>query len=282
MKYGVIMRYLRLVICLTFLVSLGVLGKTLLAVKQQDRVAPVIVSQEGDTELHLSVADPGEELLRGLVATDNRDGDLTEKIMVERSSRFLDEPGESRVSYVVFDKAGNVGRFDRKVIYDDYIAPRFGLKEPLLYRLGEVIRLTDRITLTDPLEGDLSHKIKIESYNVPEGEAGTFEIELSATGTYGQTVRARVPLNVLEYSSDLPKIRLKEYLVYTPVGERVDAADFVDQLLDRDGQELCIEDLRVIEQVDVSKPGGGQIRLELMGKDGLCGISYLTVIVEEV
>ena len=275
------MRYLRWTICLAFLAALLILGKTVYTVSRQDRIAPEIVSSGGDQVLHLSVSDDESVLLRGLSATDDRDGDLSDKIMVERVSRFT-EPGECRVSYVVFDSSYNVGRFERKVVYDDYTAPRFGLKEPLMYRMGETIRLTDRITLTDSLEGDLSHKIKIGSYNVPEGEAGIFEIDLMATGSYGQEVGMKIPLNVLQYGSDLPKIVLKEYLAYTTVGESVEVTDYVETLLDRDGSELELDALRVDSQVDLSKPGSGQLRLELTGKDGLVGISYLTVIVEKV
>lgn len=273
------MRYLRIAVSLAFLVSLLVLGKTLYTVSKLDRVAPEIRMENGDEELHLSVSASEESLLTGLVATDDRDGDLTEKIMVERVSRFL-SVGQCRVSYVVFDRAGNVGRFERKVVYDDYTAPRFTLSAPLMYRTGEVIRLQDRIKLVDALDGDLSHKIKIETYNVPEGEPGIFEFELSAVNNYGHRVHARIPLNVMDYTDDLPKIYLKEYLVYTRVGEKVDATEYVEKLVDCDGTALSLDDLRAISQVDVSKPGGGQIRLELTGKEDRCGIGFLTVIVE--
>ena len=128
------MRYLRLATIFIFIVACAVLCWTLYSLSLQDTTAPQITDSVGD--LHLSVTEDPDALLSGLTAADDRDGDLTDRILVERISRFS-EPGVCQVDYVVFDGSNNFCRYQRTVTYDDYTSPRLELEKPLLYRQGE-------------------------------------------------------------------------------------------------------------------------------------------------
>jgi hypothetical protein len=244
----------------------------------RDAIAPRIMDSVGD--LHLKVSDDDASLLQGLTATDDKDGDLTDRILVERMSRFS-KPGVCEVSYVVFDNSNNFVRYQRTVTYDDYVSPRLQFDRPLLYNMGEQITITDRIKLYDCLDGDISHTLKLETSNVPDDTDGIYEIEIKATSNYGDEVYARVPLNIEVNSGDAPKIELKQYLAYAKVGEFFEASDYIESVSDREGNSIPVSAVKVISQVDLSKSGGGQIRFEVTDQRGVKGITYLTVIVEE-
>ena len=101
------MRYLRIVTILIFVVSCGLLGWTFYSLSMRDVIAPQIMDSVGD--LHLKVSDSDDLLLQGLTAKDDRDGVLTDRILVERFSRFS-KPGVCEVSYVVFDNSNREQR----------------------------------------------------------------------------------------------------------------------------------------------------------------------------
>ena len=226
------------------------------------------------------MSDDASLLLEGLTASDDRDGDLTDRILVERVSRFS-EPGVCQVSYVVFDNSDNFCRYQRTVVYDDYISPRLQLEQPLMYRMGEQIAIMDRLRLYDSIDGDITHTLKLESSNVPADTTGVYEIEISATNNFGDSIYARIPLNIGLYSADAPKIVLKEYLVYTKAGATFNPLTYVESVQDNEGQSISRNQIKVISQVDLSKPGGGQICFEVTDQRGVVGVTYLTVIVEE-
>lgn len=272
------MRYLRLVTISIFVAACAVLCWTLYSVSRQDTVAPQIADSVG--ELHLKVSAEDSMLMQGLTATDDRDGDLTDRILVERYSRFS-QPGVCRVSYVVFDESNNFCRYQRTVVYDDYVSPRLQLEQPLMYQLGEQISIIDRVRLYDCLDGDITHALKLESSNVPSDNVGTYEIEMHATNNYGDEIYAKVPLNIGVYSMDAPQIQLKQYLAYVTVGEEFAPLDYVESVKDRAGDLIPVEQINVINQVDLSKPGGGQVCFEVADQRGMIGVMYLTVIVEE-
>ncbi len=272
------MRYLRIVTILIFVVACAVLCWTLYTVACQDTINPIIADSVGD--LHLKVSDDKQLLMQGLTATDDRDGDLTERILVERISRFS-QPGVCQVSYVVFDNSNNFCRYQRSVTYDDYKSPRLQLEKPLMYQLGEQISIMERIRLYDDLDGDITYALKLESSNVPDNTTGVYEIELYATNNYGDDIYAKVPLNIGIYSADAPRIQLKQYLAYTKVGEDFSPLAYVESVKDITGTPISIGRINVTTMVDLTTPGYGQICYEVVDQKGVKGITYLTVIVEE-
>ena len=61
-------------------VAVGAVG--VLACKKQDRTAPVITVS--DKKISYTAGDPYDQLLEGVTATDNKDGDLTDEVFVDR------------------------------------------------------------------------------------------------------------------------------------------------------------------------------------------------------
>ena len=91
-----------------------VLGGAALIVRgTQDRQAPVIKVKKAD--ITYQEGQGYGELLKGVSAKDNRDGDVTENVFVDRIVPIKD--GKAIVYYGVMDKAKNVGTAQRKVNY---------------------------------------------------------------------------------------------------------------------------------------------------------------------
>lgn len=272
------MRYLRIITIFIFILACAVFGWTAHDISKRDTIPPVITDTVG--ELHLKVSDDDSMLKAGLTATDDRDGNLTDKILIERVSRFS-KPGNCQVDYVVFDNNNNFCRYQRTVIYDDYTSPKLQLVEPLMYQSGEKISIIERIKLFDCLDGDITHKLKLESSNVPDDTIGSYEIELRATNNYGDEIYAKIPLNIGVYSSDAPKIELEQFLVYTKIGEKFEPLDYVKSVVDRENNSIPFNEIKILSQVDLTKVGGGQVCFEVADNRGVVGVTYLTVIVEE-
>lgn len=91
-----------------------VLGGAALIVRgSQDRQAPVIKVKKAD--ITYQEGQGYGELLKGVSAKDNRDGDVTDDVFVDRIVPIKD--GKAIVYYGVMDKAKNVGTAQRKVNY---------------------------------------------------------------------------------------------------------------------------------------------------------------------
>ena len=70
-----------------------------------DDTPPVLTTDSDTVEMRLG--DTREALLRGVRATDNRDGDLTKEVIVQGVTKLIGE-NTAKVTYIVFDKANNM------------------------------------------------------------------------------------------------------------------------------------------------------------------------------
>ena len=92
-------------------VAVGAVG--VLAYKKQDRTAPVITVS--DKKMSYTAGDSYEQLLEGVTATDNKDGDLTDEVFVDRVVPASKK--KAVVYYGVMDKSNNVGTARKTVTY---------------------------------------------------------------------------------------------------------------------------------------------------------------------
>ena len=79
----------------------------------QDKKAPVI--QVGDSDISYEEGNDVKELLKDVHAKDNKDGDLTDEIFV---NRIIDlKNGKADVIYAVIDESKNIGKAHRIITY---------------------------------------------------------------------------------------------------------------------------------------------------------------------
>lgn len=152
-----------------------------------DHTAPRIVSDGVPLEVSVNATDA--ELCAGLTAADDRDGDLTDRIIVRRVSQ-LTGANSAQATYTVFDSASNFCTFTRPIYYTDYHKPRFSLSQPLIYGVGSTVTLLDRLKAEDVLDGDLTDKMRLTLVNLSVGTEGDYRIRVQVTNSAGRHVHA--------------------------------------------------------------------------------------------
>lgn len=247
------------------------------AERRTDKVPPVITA--ASDRLVLSVQDDKSKLFEGLTATDNRDGDLTDKILVGEHSKFS-EPGVMEVTYLVFDTDNNVGRYTRTVEYQDYKPLRFSLQAPLVFGVGEKLSILSALHLTDSIDGDISSKIRIMKNTTDASAVGTYSVYVEGTNAYGDKVGTDLFVHIVNKNLSSPQISLSTYLVYLNKDEAFQPRSYIHEIILSDG--IRIKDsgaVRVESTVDTSRPGSYDVEYSYQDARGQIGYTAMTVIV---
>lgn len=242
-----------------------------------DEVVPVIT--DGSDSIIASVNITNEDLLRGVVAKDDKDGDVTNSLMIEAVSDFVG-PGERIITYAAFDSNNNIAKQERKLVYTDYIPPRFSLSKPLRLSVGDQDHILDYLKVWDCIDGDLSDKIKFDEPDYSFGTTvDTYQIEFQVTNSAGDT--AYLPTEVEFYNAaysdnkNSPEILLKEYLIYIKKGEGFDPKSYLK------GSSIGNQNIVVSSNVNKNKPGVYNVEYSMMSQNGYSGTTKLVVVVEE-
>lgn len=279
------MRILRVFLLILFIITSLVFGvDQYRSYKDQDKNAPIITAS---TEvLHLSVDSTDEDLLRGVKAQDDRDGDVTSSLVIAGKSNFIEE-GVIRVDYAAFDSHNNVGTYSRRVFYKDYHSPRFSSKKPLTLR-SESTQDFSFFHAEDVLSGDISNKIKIISDAYATTSSSEYPIEMEVTNNYGDVEKLKLVLDILTSSEyNLQRPALSEYIIYVPVGEEVDFEPYItgirkgDKVLPFEDTVFTIEDVEIDDYIDYESPGKYTVEFSLTSSKTKTGIAKMIVIVTE-
>lgn len=253
---------------------------------------PVIFYPEG--VLEISVQDGEEALLQGVTAKDDKDGDVTGSILVEKLSGF---DGENRreVTYAAFDSDGNVTKATREIVYTDYTPIRFQLNHSLRYRTGETINLSELVGASDSLDGDLSDKVKVKlESGLSTRTSGVYRIQFSVTNSACDTRILDTELEVYDAAMNEAVVNLTTYLIYYEDG-KPDYYSYLDSVIvggihynfqngkniatGTDGSTLSRSSLQIRSNVDPSTPGVYPIYL-IYQDDAYQGMAQLMVVVE--
>ena len=251
---------------------------------------PVIFYPEG--VLEISVQDGEEALLQGVTAKDDKDGDVTGSILVEKLSGF---DGESRreVTYAAFDSDGNVAKATREIVYTDYTPIRFQLNHSLRYRTGETINLSELVGASDSLDLSDKVKVKLES-GLSTRTSGVYRIQFSVTNSACDTRILDTELEVYDAAMNEAVVNLTTYLIYYEDG-KPDYYSYLDSVIvggihynfqngkniatGTDGSTLSRSSLQIRSNVDPSTPGVYPVYL-IYQDDAYQGMAQLMVVVE--
>ena len=253
---------------------------------------PPVITSESDS-VTVSVAAEESELLAGLTATDDEDGDLTGEIMISSMSNFT-EPGKRTISYVVFDASNNASTLTRNLEYTDYTAPQIKLTQPLRYSLNEMedASLTENMSVQDCLDGDITQQIRATfndgSYIALAGEYG---ITVQVSNSAGDTCSVPLTVTVTDPAEESGKYypMLSDYIVYAPVGGYVDLTSLLIGLENSSTQYLFadanpsapggIESVAIGGAVDYNTPGTYTVDYQFTSASGATGTTKLAVVV---
>lgn len=258
----------------------------------QDQSGPEI--QMDQQEIQVSSAADDAALLQGVTATDRKDGDVTDSLVVESISNFI-EKGPRKVSIVAFDSDNHITRAEREIVYTDYTSPVFTLDSPLRFSI-DAENLTEGLHAQDCLDGDITSKIQMsfqDSYSY--GTAGQYQVNYSVANSAGDVKNLPVTVEFYDPSqeSQIPSLTLNQYLINLSVGEDFDPWGYLDSVTVNHYQYVKEEDgilhgsteedildpsaVQIENPVDVNTPGVYEVVYSVYDEEGVQGSVRLIV-----
>lgn len=300
-----------------FILSVGIfIYVKILAANSVDTNGPEIYMTEKSIEVSASAGK--DELLEGVTATDEKDGDVSASLVIESMTNFA-ERGRRTITFAAFDSDSNVTKATREIVYNDYSPPSFELSGPLYFPLNTT-SLTSPLTVSDMLDGNLTSNIKIYADDVVNvDKEGDYAVVFSVANSAGDAVQ--LPATVTIYSPSeqqrLPAISLSQYLIHIGQGESVNPWLYLDEVTYRgvvykpeensegkmilaeemhsgrteDADELndseersYLTDIEITNPVDANTPGTYEITYRVTAGEGTeknTGTMRLIVVVDE-
>ncbi len=235
--------------------------------------------------IRVSVNAPREELLAGVTAFDAEDGDLTDSVIIESISQFV-EKGKCTITYAVFDSRNKAATASRTLYYTDYHSPRFELLTDFIYSIGTAVNPLAGIRAYDVFDGDITSRISMTTVGSDEFSGVEYpEVEFRVINSYGDVATLRVNIVTEERAStNVPVINQSNYLVYMNAGEKLDPLVNVESIyvsrqtypIDDYGRDSLMADT---SGFDPDKPGLYRIPIYCEAGDYV-GSTVLYVIVE--
>ncbi|MFQ9516405.1 MAG: immunoglobulin-like domain-containing protein [Eubacterium sp.] len=276
------MKYVRIGIIVMFLAAAVVFTYNWYQDKQAiDKTYPVI--QVGSEQIDVSVKSAQEELLKDVIAKDEKDGDLTKSIIIESVSKFTDKKNHiCNVTYAVADSDNNVTKKTRRIRFTDYESPKFTLSQQLCFEVGSEMSVADVIGATDDYDGDISRNVKILSSTVSNRTAGEYTITAQVTNSLGDTAKIKAAVVIRQENNLNPVITLKENIVYLKVGDKFDEKSYIKSVKDYKGNSISNDKVTVISSsVDTKKAGCYTVQYAVGSEQDNAGSTYLAVVVED-
>lgn len=233
--------------------------------------------------LEVSVKADEKELLKGVIARDGKDGEITNDILIESISKFVDKKNHiCNITYAVADSENHVSKKTRKIRYTDYESPKFTLSKPLCFNVGETVNLSEIIGATDVIDGDISNRVKVLSGLVSTYTAGEYTLTVQVTNRLGDTLKVKL-MYIVRVSNRLsPEIKLKENIVYLSKGDFFNPKKYISEVKDYNGKKISNSAVNVTSSsVDMEKAGVYNVEYTVIDKEENEGNTYLTVVVEE-
>ena len=301
------MRRIRIAVCVIFVASCAIFGVYMYQTRMvEDHTAPVISLEEDVVTVSVDAEDA--EILKGVPALDDKDGDITGSVRISSMSHFI-EKGKRYVTYIVFDQANQAGTAQRTLVYTDYHSPRIYLKDPLRFSLNEVSSGNPSLDLTaeDCLDGDITNQVRTTfDTNYYDMLPGDYSVTVQVSNSAGDVCSIPLKMTLVD-PSDREESRklypmLEDYIVYTAVGESLDLNAYVTGMM-RGSQAYSMEeaqlylnvgteDLEISSNVNYEQPGvytveysctagGTQGDEGTTETDAVTAVTRLYVVVEE-
>lgn len=269
----------RLTLVLFILVLAAFIAFSIVEKLTTDTTMPYITVDSDVIEI--SVKDKKEILLSGVTAYDGKDGDISDRVLIESMSKFI-EPGVCSVTYAVSDSDKHVAKQTRTVRYTDYTPPEFYMKRALVYGVDEALDIRAAVGARDSIDGDISDRVSIVTTDYVKNTIGVFTVSLQVSNSMGDTIYLDVTVHVEGNETMAPQIQLKKSLIYIKKGEEPNFEDYLGDvtvngvLMKKDEIQLLIS-----TNFDSEETGTYNVHYYISTNEGYEGHSILTVVVEE-
>ena len=273
------MKTIRIITVLLFILALaGYAGVVYRYEYALDRTPPQIRCPE--EPLEISAAAGETAMLAGVAASDDRDGDLTDQVMIQGVSRLL-TADTARITYVVFDSAGNMASCTRTVRYTDYERPIISLTSAPVFKPypdGDSLKELDALlTAADVRDGDISDQIRITAQNVTDTQVGAYRVNAQIINSMGDSETIPLTIVIDREGAEDPLVKLRQYITYVRSGSPFDPAAYISEV---QGRPYSSEDpsLTIVSDVDTSAPGYYQVCYRCQTSERIYTV-YMTVVV---
>ena len=278
--------------------------------KNADQTRPEI--EMDSPSIVISVNDEESAIFQGMKAYDEKDGDVSENLIVESLSNFY-EKGKRTAYIAVFDYDNHVNKITRDVIYEDYEEPVFELTAPFDFPIKETVggisiqELSQNMSVVDSIDGDVSGSLRLSSdYILNSAKEGEYPMEFQVTTSAGYLSRLPVTVRIYNAAEEAksPFIELSEYLINVEKGTDIDPGSYVKSLVvdgivynrmkdsdsfvsEEDGRntERLEIDLKSISidasAYDEDTSGTYEIKYRITDSEGNDGVARLYVVVRE-
>lgn len=179
--------------------------------------------------VEISVSAPREAYLQGVTATDDRDRDVTDLILVE-SVYGITSDRLAMVTYAAFDRSGNVTKAQRQIRFADYHSPRFRLDRALVFPGTSGLDVMEFIGAEDLFDGDMVRRVRATLINNSGtlSDPGIHDVKLQVTNSLGDTAELILPVEIYPPEKYNATLTLTDYLIYLPKGASFQADSYLD------------------------------------------------------
>ena len=240
--------------------------------------APVIHA----TDKTITVGDTFDPMA-DVTATDEEDGNLTTKIVVEKNDVKTDVAGKYEVTYKVTDSKG-ASRTKTIIVT---VNPKMEVlnEAPVIHATDKTITVGDTfdpmagVTATDAEDGNLTTKIIIEKNDVKTDVAGKYEVTYKVTDSKGVSYTKTITVTVnpkMEVLNEAPVIHATDKTI--TVGDTFDPKADVTATDAEDG-DLTAKIIVEKNDVDTTKAGKYEVTYKVTDNQSATRTKTITVTV---
>ena len=238
-------------------VALG--AGTAAVVVTDDRKGPEI-ELPADGDVTYAEGSDTAPLLEGVTATDEKDGDVTDSLMIENIFPNDDHTSAS-VVYAAKDSHNNVSKATRRVNYKaagDAVAPE------------------------ENTETDGSDAAPAENAEAEGSDAAPAAEEAQQNDTEGVKNEANAKMEIEALPSKSPRMYLNTYETTVKAGSELDKISYIKEITDdADSQKTLFAEIQVDGEVDTATPGDYTLTYHVTDSNGnQSNMAVLTVHVQ--
>lgn len=177
----------------------------------RDKKAPEI-TLNGDAEM---TVEAGSEFSDpGYTATDNYDGDLTDKVSVT-GAVDTSKPGDYEIKYSVADSSKNESEVKRTVHVTDSTAPQIKLSGDDFMSVKKGDKYSDPgYTATDNCDGDITDSVKVSGDKVDKDKAGKYTVTYEVSDSSGNKAKATRVVSVYDPAATADTVNPGNKIIY--------------------------------------------------------------------
>ena len=220
-----------------------------------------------------------------VTATDEEDGNLTDKIEVLKNEVDTTKPGKYEVTYKVTDSKGA----SRTKTITVTVNPKMEVlnaiptikAEDKTLTVGDTFDLKADVTAEDVEDGNLTDKIEVLKNEVDTTKAGKYEVTYKVTDSKGASRTKTITVTVnpkIEPLNEAPTIDVTDKEI--TVGDKFDPKDGVTAKDKEDGN--LTDKIEILKNtVDPSKPGVYEVTYKVTDSKGASCTKTIKVTVKE-